>query len=197
MSSLKPKSTPPTLPSWVITGLLAGGAVAYVYLVFLPGQRGIRVTRDALRERQTQLLQSDRLAVPIKLAEDQLVQIHRIADRWRQNAPPAAELSLVYSQISEQARQAGVAIRRLEPGTPSRLATLEQCPLELTLEGEYGQFVDFLQRLENLPPTIWIRNLQVQLQEKGEPGESLRCELSLTVFADISGHAGQASGPNT
>jgi Tfp pilus assembly protein PilO len=197
MTTPKPKAPPRNLPSWLITGLMASCAVAYVYLVFLPGQRSIRHTRNLLRDRQTQLLQSDRLAVPIKLAEDQLMQIHRIADRWQRNTPPSEELSLVYSQISEQARRAGVAIRRLEPGAPRRLTTIEQCQLELTLEGEYVSFVDFLSRLENLPPTIWVRNLQMQLQEKGEAGETLRCELSLTVFADISGHAGQASRPNT
>lgn len=197
MTAPRPKTPHRPLPSWLITGLMASCAVAYVFLIFLPGQRALRKTRSLLRDRQTQLLQSDRLALPIKLAEEQLVQIHRIADRWRDNAPPAAELSLVYSQISEQARLAGVAVRRLEPGTPARLSTIEQCPLELTLEGDYAQFTDFLERLENIPPTIWVRNLQLQLQQKGEASESLRCELSLTVFADISGHAGQASRPNT
>lgn len=197
MTAAKPKTPPRPIPSWLITGLMASCAVAYVYLVFLPGQRSIRKTRNQLRDRQTQLLQSDRLAVPIRLAEDQLAQIERIAQRWHESAPPAAELSLVYSQISEQARRAGVGIRRLEPGSPTRLATLEQCPLELTLEGEYAQFADFLERLERLPAPLWIRNLQMQLQQKGEAGETLRCELSLTIFADISGHAGQASGPNT
>ena len=77
--------------------------------------------------------------------------------------------------------------------------TLDESPVKLTLEGDYAEIVDFLGRIERLPPTIWVRNLQLQAQQqqKGEAGQRLRCELSLTVFADISGNAGQASRPNT
>jgi hypothetical protein len=50
--------------------------------------------------------------------------------------------------------------------------------------GSFHGIADFLQRLESLPSAIWIPS--VNLKPEGETGQTLQCELTLSIFSDAT-----------
>ena len=53
-----------------------------------------------------------------------------------------------------------------------------------TLEGDFAQIFDVLERLESRPHRVWISNLT--LSQPAEDGKTLRAEMTLTIFADLA-----------
>lgn len=185
-------AAPPLVPQKVrrlprssaVTASLAAASLLYVLLIFLPSQRESRRLRMELRDMQQRVIQSDRLAVPSKQAEDRLRSIEDLTRRAHDTAPNPSELPKIYAQISEQAKLSGVTLRKFEPQAPVQMALLQQCPVELAVEGEFSQIFDLVRRLEQLPPTIWIPRLR--LEQMGEKKGKLQAELSLTIFGDLT-----------
>jgi Tfp pilus assembly protein PilO len=189
-SSQRPRSLP---RSSLVTASVATAALLYILFVFVPGQRSLAQLRREVREKQQHVLQSDRLAVPIQSSEDKLRTIENFAEKQRSQLPSAAELLKSLGKISEQAKLAGVTLRRVDPQPAVKLETLQQLPVELHLEGDFSQMFDFIQRLEQLPFTIWVRKLRVG-ENEGKSG-ALQTELSLTIFGDLADQA-DSSGVN-
>ena len=179
------KSTSKKSRGWMITMLLAGGALAYVLLVFLPGQVKVSKLRSQLREEQHFVIQADRLISTIQQTEDELAQTNRFAADWYEDAPGESELAAVYGQVTDAARQSGISLLRFEPQPAIRLATVSQISSTLIGQGTFAEVFSFLERLEQMSPSNWIS--QLQMREVGENGQELQCELSLTVFADNRG----------
>ena len=48
--------------TWLITGLLSGLALAYLFFIFLPGQRSLGELRAQVQERHQQITQAQSLA---------------------------------------------------------------------------------------------------------------------------------------
>jgi Tfp pilus assembly protein PilO len=191
MTAVGTKNLKSALPrSSAVTATLALGALCYVLLIFLPAQRSISALRRELREKQQHVLQSDRLTIPMSQSEDKLRVVADFTRREKDHLPSANELIKSLGLISEQAKLAGVTVRRFDPQPVTHLETLQVLPVELSLEGTYLQVFELIQRIEKLPLVIWVKRMHVG-EIEGKPG-SLTTELTLTIFGEFSEQADSA-----
>jgi Tfp pilus assembly protein PilO len=183
-------TTKPTLPSWLVTGVVASLAVVYALFVFLPTQR----KASALKLKKYELMQyvANRLKTSEKIeqARQRQTQIEQVSVAWRQHAPRNGELGRMLSGITQQARQAGVTLQRFDPQPQVALQYISQQPIVVALEGDFAQVFDFLQRVETMPHRVWISNFT--LSSAAEDGQTLRAEMTLTIFADLAENSEQA-----
>lgn len=189
-----------TLPSWLVTGVVATLAVLYTLFVFLPAQH----KAAALKSKKYELMQyvSNRSKTHEKIAQarQRQAQIQEVSTAWRQNAPDSTEIGRTLSNITQQARQAGVTLQRFDPEPQVRLQSIAQQPISVALEGDFAQVFQFLTRVETLPHRVWITNLTLSPiaaatsgeRPAGESAQTLRVEMTLTIFLDLDENSAQA-----
>jgi Tfp pilus assembly protein PilO len=172
--------------SWLITGLLAGGALAYLMFGFLPAQRSISRLRSQVNERQQHILQAQGLIGPLEQTAQQLARTRAVSDNWHESAPDHHELAGHMARLTAAARSASVALERFDPLPPVELATLSQHAVSVELSGEFAGIFEFLRQVEQLPGSVWVRDLRLTVQPDGS---TVQGELTLTIFVDRSDSA--------
>jgi Tfp pilus assembly protein PilO len=168
--------------TWIVTIVLAAGAMGYVWFVFLPGQKSIAQLRSEVQEKRQFITQTDRLAPVSQQVELELAAARNYVYAWRSRAPKPSGLAELYGEITVQAKQSGVQILRFEPQSIVRLESLCRVPLAIRGQGSFQQVFLFLQHLEELPATLWFENLK--LEPDGQDRDLLRFEMMLVIFAD-------------
>jgi Tfp pilus assembly protein PilO len=164
---------------------MAAGAVIYVVAIFIPMQKRISRTRREVLDLQDHVLQSNLLTVPIQNAQQRMQAVESFMHRHDSMLPRTrGDLQRTFGRISEQAKLAGVAVRRFDPKGTTELHSLRQAHLDVSLEGTFPQVMDFLSRLEELPHVIWVTNVNLGKVEGTE--QTLLAELSLTIFGDLA-----------
>lgn len=191
------KEAPKTLPGkpaagrqphrTLVTALLGAGAIAYLFLLFLPGQQSIVRLRRERNEKQQLIMQSTILSSPLAAAEQRLTATRECAVAWKEAAPSRSEIVATYARLAEEAQAAGVTLRRFDPQAAVDRQIFGEHNLLLAWEGTFAQIFDFLRRVEQLPATVWTR--QMNLTSAGEAGETLTGELTLTIFLDLAENA--------
>jgi Tfp pilus assembly protein PilO len=173
--------------TWLITGLLAAGAIAYVVFVFLPLQRAIGGLRGQVQERRQQIMQAQSLAGTVAQSRLRLASAREVAAQWRADAPKRAQLITHFASLTKQADEAGVAIDRLDPLPAVELNLIAQQNVTMQFHAPFPAVFDLLARLEALPGTLWVRDLR--LTANSETDNTLRGELTLTIFVDRTDYA--------
>ncbi len=171
-------------PGVLITGAIALVAIVYVFFVFLPAHRVIRQSQQELREMQQHIVQADGLLVTMQELQQNLAATQKLTKIWKQSAPTAGNLTPCFAKISEEAQLAKVRIVRLDPQPAKQRQTLQENAVALSLEGNLNGIFEFFRRLEELPQTTWLR--EVHFQRSAGTGETLRCDLTLTIFGDLA-----------
>jgi Tfp pilus assembly protein PilO len=189
MTKLKSK-TYRTPPSWLVTGVIATLAVLYTLFVFLPGQRKAAVLRSRKYELMQYVSNQVKTTERIQHAKERHAEMVQTATAWHEHAPKTGELGRNLSAITMHARQAGVTLQRFDPQPQVSLKSVAQQPIAVALEGDFAQIFSFLHRLESMPHRVWISNLT--LSAPAEDGETLRAEMTLTIFADLDENAESA-----
>jgi Tfp pilus assembly protein PilO len=181
-------SRKPRMPkTWLITGLLAGAAVAYIVFVFLPSQQTINTLRAQIQERNQQIMQAQSMTGTLAQARLRLAAAHEVGKQWRDQAPKQSQLITHFASLTQQAEAAGVAIDRLDPLPAVELNLIVQQNVTLQFHAPFAAVFDLLHRLEALPGTMWVRDLRLQANGAGD--SMLRGEMTLTIFVDRADYA--------
>jgi len=173
--------------TWLITALLAAGAIAYVVFVFLPNQRSIGELRAQVQERRQQIMQAQSLGGTVVQARLRLAAARQVALEWRKDAPKQAQLWTHFASLTRHAKEAGVAIDNGAPLPAVELHLIAQQNVTMQFHAPFPAVFDLLERLEAMPGTIWIRDLR--LNANSENDSTLRGELTLTIFGDRSDYS--------
>ncbi len=171
-------------PGWLVTGGMAGIALAYVFFAFFPAQKAMKSMRQELRDKQAYITTTDQLFATATAANTQLEQASTLVRKWQQEAPGAQQADRLPSLISDKAHQVGVRILRLEPQLSRPNGLIVEYPISISAEGTFEGIFNFVHGVEELPQTIWLRDVKVQ--RAGDLGGSLRCDLTLTIFGDLA-----------
>jgi Tfp pilus assembly protein PilO len=166
----------------LVTVLLGGGAIGYVFLVFLPMQTKTVVLRDELKSQRDFVEQSLTLASSMTNVENELHTARAFAAAWRNAAPHTDQLAPAFGAITRCAAEAGVEVLHFDPQPTAAMETIARAPLALSCSGSFQQICRYLELLEAQPQTIWIEDML--LSGSNAAGEKMTCELSLVVFAD-------------
>jgi len=174
--------------SWIITTVLAAVALAYAFLVFLPGQKAIGKLRLELQEKQQFIAQSQMVAASVEDTKKRLDDTRQFAKDWQESAPGESELSLLFGQIADAAKQSSVRTVRFDPQPVKKMDTIWKISVALGVEGSFSQVMELFRRIETLPVTIWVEDVQMEATEKDT--KDVRCELNLVIFADNPDNSG-------
>jgi Tfp pilus assembly protein PilO len=179
-----------TPPSWLVTGAVATLAVLYTLFIFLPAQRKATTLKLKKYELMQYVANRQKTNEKIEQALQRQTQVEQVSLAWRQHAPDANEVGRMLSGLTLQARQAGVTLQRFDPQPQVPLQTISQQPIAVAIEGDFAQIFDFLHRLESMPHRVWISNLT--LSSSSEDAQTLRAEMTLTIFVDLAENSAQA-----
>jgi Tfp pilus assembly protein PilO len=173
--------------TWLVTGLLAAAAVAYVVFVFLPLQHSMNKLRQQVQERRQQIMQAQSLVGTVAQTRLRLAAAREVSQQWRAAAPRPAQIITHYASLTQQAEEAGVAIDRLDPLPAVELSLIAQQNVAMQFHGPFSAVFDLLHRLEALPGTLWVRDLRMQAITDND--NTLKGELTLTIFVDRTDYA--------
>lgn len=177
MKPIDPKSR-----GWLMTLGATSGLAAYVICLFMPGYKSIRSMRRELEEKRRFVTAANLQVSSLAQLDSQLMRTNQHVDKWRKSCPKDPNLVELLGKLAVLANQTAIRVHRLSPQETVNMAVLRQHPLVLEVEGTFSQVVDFLGRVEELPETVWVR--QLKMKPSDQNGGTVQCELMLTVFAD-------------
>ena len=85
---------------------------------------------------------------------------------------------------SDQELKDGVHEVPEEPQPSRQNGLIVEYPISISAEGTFEGIFNFVHGVEELPQTIWLRDVKVR--RAGDLGGSLRCDLTLTIFGDLA-----------
>ncbi len=174
---------------WILVAPAVAAAAAYLYFLFLPGQRSIASLHEELNAADQFIAQVEAFGPAIEATRQQLDKTRQHVDQWQQAAPTEHGLSAVFGRINGLAKESGITTTRFEPQPAIPYDRLRRLPVAVTCVGSFGQTCQFLQALERQEETIWAESLQ--MQRTGKDGKDVECELTLAIFADNPGKSDQ------
>ncbi len=180
--------------NYLVTAALAGAALAYVFLVFLPAQASITEMRTEIEQKRQYIAESDRLVFTIDQNRQRLLKVHEFNAAWEEHAPAAGQLSPVLADISQAAADAGVTMLRLEPQPSQPYEVVSRAGILLICEGEFAGLMQFIHSIESHPATLSIESMDLSTREADTladnaagAGASMQASLNLAVFTNKAG----------
>jgi Tfp pilus assembly protein PilO len=170
------------LRSRVVTLLAGAGAIAYAFLIFVPGQQLLARQRQEIQQKRRQAAQANLLAQPIQQLQQELLQTEDYARHWRKQAPAGTHTSQAMGQVIAKAESNGVEILRLQPQDEAVYHCLRSLPIDLQLSGSYHSICGMLGDLETMRGHLWIEQLNLSHVETAN--DQLECTLKLIIFSD-------------
>lgn len=171
----------------LITLVLGAAALAYTFLLFIPGQKSIRKLQAELREKQDFITQAAVLGTTIFETQQRVDEADKFAERWRGAAPDPTRMASVFAQVTSGAQLAGLKTLQFDPAAAHRLQTLQKLPVHMGVEGEFAEAFEFVRKLEELETPLWVEELH--MEAVSENREDLQCELKMVVFAAHAGNS--------
>lgn len=171
--------------SWLVTLPVAGAAVAYVWYVFLPGQKTLSSLQNELLTKRTFAINQAKYESDTRAVNLEIESARKFIDHSNRSLAGPNDLSRLYGEIAAIAKQAGVETTRFSPDPARPYARLVKCPVNLGCEGTFAQVASLIEGLERLPQRVWLEHLSIEAIEDKEG--LLRCELILEVFANNLG----------
>lgn len=166
----------------VITALLCAGAVAYVFFVFLPGQKKIGEMKVQLSDKQNYILKTNQQALLIDTLEHKIKATLEFTEKWQAAAPEETNLASLYGEITAQAKQAGITVVQFDPEPAEKLQAVWRIDVKVGFEGDFRPCYEFIRSVEKNQATIWIT--EVSLKPHGVNEGEIRGEVILRIFAD-------------
>lgn len=167
---------------WTVPAIAGSLAAAYLYFFFLPQQRAIAELTQQLTTEQEFVRQTEMVAPALAATETQVKTTLQYTTAWQEASPSEAESAVLFGQISELAKAAGVITTRFDPDTPVTLGRIRRIPLAIGCTGQFSQIARFLESVERLPQTIWVTSLRMEAVSEG--GKDVGCEVIVEIFAD-------------
>lgn len=101
--------------------------------------------------------------------------------------PDAMQQGDFLSMLQAAALKQGILLRGVVPGQEEQKTGYKAKPVQLTIEGNYFQLLDFLQELES--EARFVRLDSMVIDKAARDGRGLLCHLQISIYA-----AGQADG---
>jgi Tfp pilus assembly protein PilO len=180
--------------SWIVTLPLAGLAVAYVMLIYLPARQTDAELQDQLQQRQEYLSQAKTRTAALTAIHQTLEQTNAYRTRWIERAPRRHNVAELYGQIHMLAKDAGVTITRFDPQDPVERSYLIELPLSIGCVAPFAETFEFIRGIESMPEEVWVR--RVRFDNTQQQGGDVLCEIDLVIFTarnEISGYEESAN----
>ena len=173
--------TSPHRKTWIVALLALAFALAYLFVLYLPGRRQVSELSDDLRSKQEYLATTDTLAAMLEATRGRLDATRQYNDTWAASVPSDVDVAAILGRVNALAVASGCTPTRFDPEPVVAMDKLRRVPVALGCTGEFTQISQFLYDIETLPRFVWIDRLHIE--STGEAGGLIECELDLIIFA--------------
>lgn len=149
-------------------------------LVFQPQNREIAKTKAENATKQAALAQ---LREQVSKGADMIIENERIKKdiaAIEQRLPTNKEIDAIVRQVSDLAMGAGLDAPLVSTEDPVRAAMYMEQPINMTINGNFRGFYDFLRDLEQLPRLTRIHQMRVQRSDK--VNGDMRADFKLSIY---------------
>jgi Tfp pilus assembly protein PilO len=181
--------------SWLVTLPLVAIVAAYLWLVFLPGQRVISALETELADKRAFIASGVHVSRCRVEFETKLADLRTYCEQWQAKPCDSAGLAALYGEIAELLKASGVVTTHFSPGPTQKLDILKKTALKIECEGTFEQVASVLTSLEKMPGRLWVENVSLEtLADSGvsirknddKIGQIMRCQVNLVIFAGNS-----------
>ena len=145
-------------------------------LVFQPQNRMIAKTKAENTIKQTALSKlRDRAG---RIAENEKIKQDIAAIEAR--LPTNKEVDAIVRQVSDLAIDAGLDAPLISTSDPVRAAMYMEQPIDMTINGDFRGFYNFLRHLEQLPRLTRIHQMRIQRSDK--VNGHMRADFRLSIY---------------
>jgi Tfp pilus assembly protein PilO len=184
-------STRSQLLGTLLLGALVGMPVAAYVFVFAPRNEEIANARAEIRNKEARLTSLRQLNAQIgdlgREIEDRQVELTRLNERL----PDQEGLDGLLKELTRIAQRTGVSVRTVKGDRPVSAGMAMEVPLNLSIEGDFGGFYEFLLAVEGLPRITRLQSMRItrlgsdphrkSKPTHAAPGE-IRAELTLAIY---------------
>lgn len=141
---------------------------------------GIKGTRAEISRINAEIQAAESLRTAVKEASVNLKAIEQRLREMKERLPSDRYVSKILSEISDNDFKRGVRIVSIKPLAPEDKGELARLPFQITLEGRYFTFGDYIERIENLPRVMVVDNFTIE--PKDEATSVLTTQVYLSAY---------------
>ena len=168
--------------SLLISLPLAGAALAYVFLFFLPRREAMAELKREITSKQDYISEAPKLKTSIGEAQQSLATANAYNQAEAARCVPAADVTKLFGKINQLAKQSGVRTTRFEPQAAVQYQSISKVPVSVTVEGRFASIQALLYGIENLGATVWVDDLKLATGKEDRKG--VECSWMLGIFVD-------------
>lgn len=162
--------------------LAAIGVVIFVFLglIFRPLRKSAAFHRDEVANKRAEITKTMELTPKFTELKSERERVQDYINKQAVLLPQPEEIAGVLGSITTIAAESKIRILNFTPQPRVNHEALGQTELSLKASGQFAQIHDFVNRLEQLAPAIWIRRLTLT---RIEEGAAVSTEISLVIFS--------------
>jgi len=159
---MTPWSERSTAGRWVIAAVsLAGISTALYFSAFAPALAANEESARRLRTLETEDAELERFRPRLQQMEAQIAQLKQQMEIGRRVVPDTEEAAALMDGLSQEARAAGVEVRRFTARPVAQHEYYAEVPFELEIDGSYYNVLQFLQRVAAMERLVDVSGLQL------------------------------------
>lgn len=169
----------------LLAGVLVGIPVASFFLVFRPQNREIKSARGEIEHKKGVL---EKLRQESARSDDLAKSNAEIGERIKQieaRLPSTKEVELIVRQVADLCTASGMTFPEMKAGKAIKSATYMEQPIELSTDGFFSGFYDFVAKLEQLPRITKMTDLK--LRRLPDANGKLEAKFTLSIYYQDEG----------
>jgi len=170
--------------SWIVTLSLAGIAVVYMTMVWLPGRKAILEMQSEIDTKRAFVTQSVGQSAALLNIQKELDRTKTVVRQWEDAAPKKKDLAKLFGTIDTMAKDAHLAVSRFDPQPMAVHEKVNEIPLAIKCTGSFAEIFDFIRNVEALPVALWVESMRID--GASQNGKTIGCEISLVIFSNNS-----------
>lgn len=180
--------------------LLAVPVASFIY-VFKPRNDEIRQARNEISVKKERLVRLEEMAIRIEDIGLEIEKGRESIELIEAKLPSEDDVAGILGQFTQLAKNNNMAVPSFKPQEPVTAAMYMELPIEMTMEGRFNNFYEFLLDLERLPRITRIHQMNMeqtsldvgQSKKKNRnkkrnrptadlPPGSMRADLTLSIY---------------
>lgn len=159
-------------------------AAGVTLLVILPLRARTSSDYAAIEDRRTQLVKLQRVARRINDLQQEITRLEDSLAFFENRLPEEREIDVILREVWLIAEAKSLAARSIRTKASEVMPRYNSQPINMTLEGKFPAFYDFLLSLERLPRITKVRQMQITKSPLAE-GE-VTVDLMMDIFFESS-----------
>lgn len=188
MSALTEKIEGTSRSIFILFGILLGAGYYFMnqdQITAFDNQK--TEVQSELAKREAEIAEASKVAADKKKFEEE---VNKVSEQLRaavEFLPNRLNQQDILSQISQEARSAGVNPTSVQPKKPNAKGFYEEFLMDVEMEGSYTQLVSFLAFMSKIQRIVNIRGLELKLKEYVDDVPILKMKGTFVAYRYVEG----------